>query len=73
LLWKISQGLILGLILGTMQAVEEGTEIRCLECEGPVEGRVTDVPTRDKVTGSWRRLHDGKLYDLHSSVPVLFG
>ena len=31
-------------------------------------GQVTHVPTGDKVTGNWRRLHDGERYDLYSSM-----
>jgi hypothetical protein len=31
--------------------MEKGQEIWCAEREEPVEGRVTDLTTRDKVTG----------------------
>jgi hypothetical protein len=28
-------------------------------------------PQREEVTGGWRKLHDGELHDLHSSLYVI--
>jgi hypothetical protein len=33
--------------------------------------RKTFGPKRNKVTGEWRRLHNGELYDLHSSQNII--
>ena len=69
LVWKISQGLIRGLILWyyTSNGIRAGDSVR--GAWGACKGQVYWPYYEGWSNRNWRRLHDGELFNLYSSVP----